>query len=181
MSETTEFKNGTIATHNGQITIISPTGEHRTFMIRTQPADHRFAAGQRIVSLLVGRNNENPFDYNGFGFVNRDGTIRVWRKKRSGVFPKYARMLERPERYMELGAVYEFAGKCRVCNRTLTNPESIESGIGPVCAQNYTGHVSTGELRRAGIRGVGVSDSTPKRPDYVPNARVEEINAQLYG
>lgn len=27
-------------------------------------------------------------------------------------------------------------GKCSICNRTLTNPESIEAGIGPVCAQN---------------------------------------------
>jgi hypothetical protein len=25
-------------------------------------------------------------------------------------------------------------GQCGVCNRTLTNPESIEAGIGPICA-----------------------------------------------
>lgn len=25
-------------------------------------------------------------------------------------------------------------GRCSICNRTLTNPESIEAGIGPVCA-----------------------------------------------
>lgn len=27
-------------------------------------------------------------------------------------------------------------GKCGICSRTLTNPESIERGIGPVCAGN---------------------------------------------
>lgn len=27
-------------------------------------------------------------------------------------------------------------GHCAICNRTLTNPDSIEAGIGPVCAEN---------------------------------------------
>lgn len=28
-------------------------------------------------------------------------------------------------------------GACSCCNRELTNPESIERGIGPVCAKKY--------------------------------------------
>lgn len=28
-------------------------------------------------------------------------------------------------------------GKCSVCNRDLTDPESIEAGIGPICASNF--------------------------------------------
>lgn len=131
-----EFSNGTIGTHNGQITVTNTaTGDHRTFMIRTQPDDARFAPGRRIVSLFTGGDNDNPFDYTGFGFVNDDGTIRVWRKKSGGVFDTYAKMLSAPESFMARGVVYEFAGRCRICNRTLTNPASIRSGIGPVCAE----------------------------------------------
>lgn len=28
-------------------------------------------------------------------------------------------------------------GKCAICHRTLTNPDSIERGIGPICADRY--------------------------------------------
>lgn len=28
-------------------------------------------------------------------------------------------------------------GKCSVCARTLTDPESIDRGIGPVCAERF--------------------------------------------
>lgn len=168
MENENEFKTGTIATHNGTITVTNTaTGDHRTFAIRTQPNDARFAPGKRIVSLFVGRDNDNPFDYNGFGFVNDDGTIRVWRKKSGGVFDTYARMLAAPESFMARGVEYVFAGTCRVCNRTLTNPESIASGIGPVCAERLgmRREPSTTELRNADVRGVGIDPAFPKRPE----------------
>jgi len=158
-----QFQTGTIKTHNGTITIKNPaTGEHRTFQIRTQPDDARFAPGKRIVSLLDGSNNE--FDYTGFGFVNDDGSIAVWRKKSGGVFDVYARMLSNPESFQKRGAEYLFAGKCRICNRKLTTPESIERGIGPVCAEK-TGIVSTGRA---------TPDVEPVDPDFetaLENAR----------
>ena len=28
-------------------------------------------------------------------------------------------------------------GHCRVCGRELTDPESLSSGIGPICAKSY--------------------------------------------
>lgn len=123
------FTNGTIGTHNGSVTITSPTGEHRTFNIRTQPDDSRFAPGQRVVRLLTG-----PDDWQGFGFVSDNGTIRVWKRYQGTAHATYARMLERPESFVAKGAEYLFSGRCRVCNRELTHPESIASGIGPVCA-----------------------------------------------
>ena len=44
-----------VRTHNGTITIHNPkTGDHRTFQIKTQPADAKFAPGRRVVSLLTG-------------------------------------------------------------------------------------------------------------------------------
>jgi len=122
-----------IATHNGVVTIFNTkTGNHRTFRIHTQPDDAEFAPGRRIVSQLAGP--DNTHDYRSFGFVRDDGTIMVWKKKRGGNYEIYARMLEHPEIFEAKGAVYHFSTVCRRCNRTLTTPESIESGIGPICA-----------------------------------------------
>lgn len=119
-------------THNGKVTIHNPaTGEYRTFQIRTQKADARFAPGKRVVALLCGPDNES--DYTPFAFASEQGVF-VWKKKRGGIFDIYARMLANPQPFIEKGAEYLWAGKCRMCNRTLTVPDSIKSGIGPVCA-----------------------------------------------
>ena len=127
------YESGTIKTHNGKVTIENPaSGNHRTFSVRTQPEDSGFAPGKRVVALLNGPDNNN--DYQGFGFVDTAGHVRVWKSKRGGTFDIFARMLEAPERFQEKGANYLFSGRCRRCNRELTVPESIESGIGPVCA-----------------------------------------------
>jgi hypothetical protein len=126
-----------IATHNGTITIRNTrTGNHRTFRIRTQAADARFAPGKRTVSLLTGSNNET--DYTGFGFVGDDGGIVVWNARRAdgdGIFEKYADMLTRPQAYESSGCEYLWSERCRKCNRPLTDPTSISLGIGPKCRE----------------------------------------------
>lgn len=38
------------------------------------------------------------------------------------------------EEACKFGKLY---GRCMVCGRTLTNPESIERGIGPICAERF--------------------------------------------
>lgn len=120
-----------ITTHNGIVTIHNPaTGNHRTFRIST--VKNGSLEGRRVVSLLTGSNNED--DYTGFGFVNADGTISVWKRFREdSLYRTYANMLVNPARWSAKGAVYMFEGRCRRCNRTLTDPESIQLGIGPVC------------------------------------------------
>jgi hypothetical protein len=46
---------------NGRYTIQSKqTGEHRTFWVKTQAADAKFAPGRRVVSLLTGSQNDDP-------------------------------------------------------------------------------------------------------------------------
>lgn len=126
--------NWKVATHNGFVTMVNTnTGNHRTVRIRTQPQDSRFAPGKRVVSLLVGPDNENS--YRGFAFADEQGNVSVWRRFKGTDFETYARMIERPEQYAARGVEYKFEGRCRVCNRTLTNPESIDAGIGPVCAE----------------------------------------------
>jgi hypothetical protein len=126
-----------LATHNGIITVQSvKTGEHRTFRIRTQPADAKFAPGERIISMLIGSDNES--DYNPIGFVKDNGRVILWRRHRDS-FRKHAMLLERLDDYETANFIkYNFEGRCRRCNRRLTTPESVETGIGPVCAAMIT-------------------------------------------
>ena len=125
--------NANIRTHNGEVTIENPeTGGYRTFSIRTQGEDSRFAPGRRVVALLAGPDNTS--DYQGFGFADASG-IKVWGKKAAKKsFCTFADMLENPSKWESKGAVYHFSTKCRVCNRKLTPPESVTSGIGPICS-----------------------------------------------
>ena len=119
-------------THNGTITIENThKGTHRTFRIRTQKPDAKFAPSERILSLLIGADNEN--DYQGVGFVKADGRVILWKRHRTDYMQALVRVLQRPDVFRAKGCEYHFEGKCRVCNRKLTTPESVKSGIGPVC------------------------------------------------
>lgn len=125
-----------IVTHNGILTVKSErTGDHRTFKIETMAADSKFASGERIVSLLSGSDNERA--YIGFGFLRviaGQPMIHVWHKRRGQQYEALAKMLESLDTHELAGRVEVlFATTCRRCNRTLTTPESIEKGIGPVC------------------------------------------------
>lgn len=136
-------------THNGKFTIQNrTTGEHRTFRVKTQKSDASFAPGKRIVSLLTGTDNENS--YTGFAFLEVDGPV-VWTKRRGvhgtkSAYEYYADMLWT---LVVDGGFSPYADRytlqvetvCRVCNRTLTEPESIRTGIGPICAGRADGDV----------------------------------------
>jgi hypothetical protein len=128
---------------NGTYTVENVnTGNHRTFEIKTRPRDSNFAPGKRVVALLNGPDNEK--DYIGFAFMGDDG-ITVWRSKRGtaegpSLFDKYARLLWALTTEGENCGFYKQGfrlhseGRCIRCNRKLTVPESIKTGIGPVCA-----------------------------------------------
>lgn len=119
-----------IRTHNGKITVENTaTGNHRTFRIRTQKSDAKFAPGERILSLLTGPDNQSS--YTQIGFVKPDGRVILWQKYRTEQYRSLVRVLRNPGQYPT--CVYHYEGRCRVCDRSLTTPESISSGIGPVC------------------------------------------------
>ena len=122
-----------LAKYNGFVTVSNPaTGNHRTFRIAT--AQKGALKGKRIIGLLSGPDNTS--DYVGFGFVNLDGTISVWHKHAGSTYVTLADILQRSEKYAaEKGLQFQFSVKCRKCNRDLTDPQSIEMGIGPVCIQ----------------------------------------------
>ncbi|RLE17929.1 MAG: hypothetical protein DRJ50_13520 [Actinobacteria bacterium] len=142
--------------HNGTFTVSHPTEGHYTLKIHT--AQKGKLAGRRIISQLFGPNNET--DFKGVAFWE-DGEKRafVWRKHQhphsppefpldgyhwsrnrwSKVEKKIAVFLclsLRKEKGYWHGAGYSLLaeGRCVVCNRKLTTPESIRNGIGPTCA-----------------------------------------------
>lgn len=125
---------------NGTFTVMSAqTGEHRTFKI--VPARNN---KPRWVMLMTGPDNENSFT--SFALINDDNRhIRVFVKYRGApgnpsIYEEYARLLEcmlkreNDEFYTERGYTIEGSKRCARCGRKLTEPQSLVTGIGPVCA-----------------------------------------------
>jgi len=136
---------------NGFYTITNKDGEHRTFRIRTQPDDAKFAPGERIIGLLNGPDNGR--DYEQFGFV-KDDRVTVWTKKRGqgkmSAFDWYAFLIRKGsealvgEDGVQAAADFTAGGReyciqaarhCVRCNRLLTTPESVRRGCGDECAK----------------------------------------------
>ena len=110
---------------HGTYTVEGDEG-HASFRISHQADDANFAPGKDIIGVMLGSDNER---YTSIGFVV-EGRVRLFRKN-VGVNHWWDNYLT--ELTADPEAVLE-ALNCRRCNRLLTTPESIESGIGPVCA-----------------------------------------------
>ena len=132
--------------YNGTFTLTNEAGEHKTFQVKTWGEDHPFAPGARVISLMTGSDNEKH--YTGLGWVNDNG-IKLWAKRANKVNDYLTKLLwaageaiEQTED-VQLETSFEFSGrkytvllakKCLKCNRKLTTPDSIRTGIGPICA-----------------------------------------------
>ena len=113
------------------------TGEHRTFRIRKQSSDAIWCPNAQIVGLLCGPENTN--DYENFAFINQSG-IHVWSRLRGvGHWQGYRNLLwsllteGTASRFRVKYRIAE-STRCFICGRELTTPESIDTGIGPVCS-----------------------------------------------
>lgn len=143
---------------NARITLVSTkTGARFTYRI-SAPRDDK-GADVRFVALLNGSDNESSFAYLGTVFLAERVAIggnafgRVYgkipakapkfvhgKKSKIGESAPSARafswawsFLSRGE--LPPGAEVWHEGRCGCCGRALTVPESIASGIGPVCAE----------------------------------------------
>ena len=113
---------------------------HYTYKISEKELDN----GQILtfVSILTGP--DNSVDYQYLGMLNRQTfNVRETRASRipdsSFCFKVLNRVLYNikngtTEKIIDAGFDVLHQGKCGQCGRKLTTPESIESGIGPVCA-----------------------------------------------
>lgn len=126
-------------------TIVSKrTSSHFTYTLRRAPGGK--AGHPWFVFVLTGTNNEADYTYAGFIDPAQPYKVIQGRKGRiSNSAPSIAGLewaldaihngrsnrLDRFELWHE--------GRCGVCGRRLTVPESIASGIGPVCAAQFSG------------------------------------------
>ena len=145
---------------NGTYTVSSPDGH---FTIKLHTAQKGDLAGKRILSLLTGPDNESHFTSAAFwddekkrAFVWRRfrgvaGNARIdgyhWPK--DGELARWSAYEQKLAIWSDLvlrgsdekrngfwfGEGYRLLreGRCVRCNRKLTDPESIRTGIGPVC------------------------------------------------
>lgn len=136
---------------NGTFTLIGPRG-HRTLKVKTVRAGS--LEGRRIVSLMTGSDNES--DFTGFGFVNPDNSVSVWRKFAGSDKEIIGRVFVKLYMGGEIpGYSIEASKSCIVCNRKLTSPESLESGIGPECSgRKSRAQHGAARITREVLRGV---------------------------
>lgn len=89
-----------------------------------------------FVSVLVGSDNENSYQY--AGIITKDGFRRTAKSKITNdavsmkAFMWLWGMVKSGKDLPEKVDFYH-AGRCGRCGRKLTTPESIESGFGPIC------------------------------------------------
>lgn len=115
----------------GYFTVVLEGEGHRTFRVKDASAQSKLH-GKRIISFLAGPDNTS--DYNGFGFVTASG-VQVWsRFKTQSVLTDAVDILLGDVEAAQKG--YAMAsGNCYICGRLLTDPTSIELGIGPKCRE----------------------------------------------
>lgn len=107
---------------------------HRTFRVQRQPEDDSFMPGKAIVAFLSGP--DNTANYTSFAHIGEAGELRIWKRFRddSELAKAAQALLDRdPDSSREAYAIE--SGRCSRCHRVLTVPESVERGMGPVCAE----------------------------------------------
>jgi hypothetical protein len=119
------------------------TPAHWTFKVRGKELDD--GSGNRIffVSLLTGPDNESDYAY--LGVLNPEtGEVRLTKASKFSETTLAVRLVRRVFARIwagEQGAIeaagfrLHHEGRCCRCGRLLTVPSSIESGIGPECAE----------------------------------------------
>lgn len=126
---------------NAHITLVSKrTGERRTYRV-SKPKDK--GEGVWFVSYLYGPDNESDFLYLGM-LTQDDNPARPFRffttRASEGLggspsflaFGFFVKTTLNGDGHDQLEVWHE--GRCGACGRTLTVPDSIEAGLGPVCA-----------------------------------------------
>lgn len=123
---------------NATATFVSEkTGVRFTFKVRKPKAD-----SPTFVSLLSGPDNENDYSFLGTLFDNgiycHGKKSHVSPSAPSAVAARW--VVERVMQDKPLNGCQVFhEGRCGRCNRKLTVPESIETGLGPECATKVFG------------------------------------------
>jgi len=118
---------------NAIFTIANPKGNRYTFRV-----NYSKKLKKHFVYLLTGSNNETDYTYMGMLIPLVNNIILTNKSKYNieslsvKVF-NYALKVINGNKLLLDGYFLEHEGRCGKCGRTLTTPESIKSGLGPVC------------------------------------------------
>ena len=125
-----------------RFTLVSKkTGERKTFQLG-RPGDDKDSV-MRFAGLLAGPDNTTDYQY--IGFTKSDGSVAglIAGKKGNPNHPAF-KALDWTLRKLAAGEMPEqlefwHEGRCACCGRALTDPASIERGVGPECLKKYMG------------------------------------------
>jgi hypothetical protein len=113
---------------------------------RLRKEDPEEAQPPHFISVLVGHNNEDDYSYIGTVFHNTEGDKYVHNDRRSNLDREApsVKAFQWILQVLNAGAPPEWLeiwheGRCCVCGRLLTDPDSIVRGIGPVCLNGMLG------------------------------------------
>lgn len=126
----------------GQLTkTLKEHAPHYTYRVQKVEASERFPESYFVQSLT---GPQNTSDYVYLGKLNpTTGLVQLTAKSSFPETSFRVRLLRRVlacvwagdhDAYEKHGFKTHHEGRCGRCGRTLTTPESIESGIGPICA-----------------------------------------------
>jgi hypothetical protein len=119
-------------------TVSNDSGEHLTFRVNGKKDRQDETKKVYFVSLLTGPDNLSSYTYMGMlkreelklfltrgsKFSNETKSVRVFR---------WAMQIINGKTDLPEGYKMQHAGRCCRCAKTLTDPDSIELGIGPEC------------------------------------------------
>jgi len=115
-----------------------------TYKVTTPPDKNKDQTGLLWVSVMMGSDNETSYKY--IGCLRKHYQTNIWsfahstNSKLSAVLPCVVGFTRIFNQIWAIGKIDErlefwHAGRCCRCGEKLTVPESIASGIGPICAK----------------------------------------------
>jgi len=120
-------------------TVDNGKGEHYTYRVEAKEASGSYPAAH-FVKLLTGPDNNADYTYIG-KLQAQDLTFHLTPKSKATDDAKSIKVLRwalhmiKASKQLPEGYRIQHEGRCGRCNRVLTHPESIESGIGPECSK----------------------------------------------
>jgi hypothetical protein len=137
-----EYRRDYILGGNATVTLVSKrTGDRFTFRVSESKPRVGEPAGKKpvhFVNVLTGPDNRR--DYSFLGTIFPDGGYRRSMKSQIGPDAPSAKAWEWTWNNLDADQVEVWhEGSCSRCGRALTDPASIERGLGPVCAERSMG------------------------------------------
>jgi hypothetical protein len=121
---------------NAKVTLKSlASGKHFTYHVKAKADQKDPEKSVYFVRFLNGPNNQTDFAYLGF-MPEKGGKIITSQKSAAGKQAPVYKALEYALKHPESPQLeIHHSGRCGRCGRELTDPESIQTGIGPICRE----------------------------------------------